>query len=165
MSESIGDPAAFAPRVITATAPADELTVHEAYAFACLNCGYGWEQAYEIAHGTDTDGRPRSLYRANGVPVPSPLTRPSCPGCAGAHVRIMRAGRVAEATSYWHASRHPARPEARSEAARPEQAGSEQTGSGSEDVSHAPARPRREHRLHLPFHLHLRRNHHGTPEV
>ena len=154
MSESIGDPAAIVsdpvpttaptPAVRTVTAAVGESAVHEAYAFACLNCGFGWEQAYEIVHTTDKEGRTKSVYRANGVPVPSPLTRPSCPGCGGEHVRIMRAGRVAETTSYWHTSLHPAPPA---------------------DVSHAPARPRRERHLHLPFHLHLRRNHHGTPEA
>ena len=156
MSESIGDPAAFvsdpvstpafSPTTRTVTARPEQPAVHEAYAFACFNCGFGWEQAYEIEHGTDVDGRPRSTYRANGVPVPSPLTKPSCPGCGGAHVRIMRAGRVAEATSYWHAPAHPA-------------------PAPAAEAGHAPARPRREHRLHLPFHLHLRRNHHGTPEA
>ena len=151
MSESIGDPAAFAPRASTATAPAQEPVIHEAYAFACFNCGFGWEQAYEIVHGTDAEGRSRSIYRANGVPVASPLTRPSCPGCAGEHVRIMRAGRVAEATSYWHAPRPAAQAPA--------------TSAQAAEASHAPARPRRERRLHLPFHLHLRRNHHGTPEA
>ncbi|MFC1415187.1 hypothetical protein [Streptacidiphilus cavernicola] len=150
MSESFGDPVTrTAAASGAATARVEEPVIHEAYAFACFNCGFGWEQAYEIEHGTGTDGRPRSTYRANGVPVPSPLTRPSCPGCGGEHVRIMRAGRVAEAASYWHAPLHPAVPAA----------------SPATEVSHAPARPRREHRLHLPFHLHLRRNHHGTPEA
>lgn len=119
-----------------------EAPIHEAYAFACMNCGFGWEQEYEIVHLVDADGRPRSVYQANGVPVRSPLTRPACPGCGGEHVRIMRAGRVAETTAYWQARVHPA-----------------------PAVGHAPARPRKERRLHLPFHLHLRRNHHATPEA
>ncbi len=157
MSESNGDPAANvsdpAPSTVptpvtrTVTTAVQESAIHEAYAFACFNCGFGWEQDYEIAHGTDREGRMKTVYRANGVPVPSPLTRPSCPGCGGEHVRIMRAGRVAETTSYWHSSLHPTPPA---------------------EVSHAPARPPREpgaRRLHLPFHLHLRRNHHGTPEA
>jgi hypothetical protein len=127
-----------------------ETPIHEAYAFACMNCGFGWEQAYEIVHQVDADGRPRVRYHANGVPVPSPLTKPSCPGCAGEHVRIMRAGRVAETAAYWQA---PLRPAPRPHPVPPE------------EVSHAPARPRKERRLHLPFHLHLRRNHHGTPEA
>ncbi len=25
-------------------------TVHEAYSFACMKCGHGWEQDYEIQH-------------------------------------------------------------------------------------------------------------------
>jgi len=128
----------------TRTTPIPE-TVHEAYAFACLNCGYGWEQAYEIEHRTDVEGRPVIRYRANGVPVPSPLTSPGCPGCGGAHVRILRAGRVAEAAAYWHAPRPAARPQ-------PPAGGTVST-----------ARPRRQHRLHLPFHFLLRRRH-TTPE-
>ncbi|MFC1413809.1 hypothetical protein ACEZCY_32140 [Streptacidiphilus sp. N1-12] len=131
------------------SAPVED-PIREAYAFACLNCGFGWEQAYEILHLVDVDGRPRAQYRANGVPVPSPLTQPSCPGCAGNHVRIMRAGRVAEVASYWHPAPVAA------PAPRP---------AAPAVPSHAPARPRRERRLHLPFHLHLRRNHHGTPEA
>ncbi|MHA6762509.1 hypothetical protein [Streptacidiphilus sp. PAMC 29251] len=129
------------------SAPVED-PIREAYAFVCLNCGFGWEQAYEITHEVGTDGRPKARYRANGVPVPSPLTKPGCPGCAGEHVRIMRAGRVAEAASYWHPG-----PEFHPAPGRPGRAG------------HAPARPRRQRRLHLPFHLHLRRNHHGTPEA
>ncbi|GLW55433.1 hypothetical protein [Kitasatospora phosalacinea] len=70
-------------------------TVHEAYSFACLNCGYGWEQAYDIEHHTTRDGRTAVEYTANGVRVPSPLRELVCPGCGGERVRIMRAGRVA----------------------------------------------------------------------
>jgi len=120
-------------------------TVHEAYAFACLNCGYGWEQAYEIEHRTDVEGHPVIRYRANGVPVPSPLSSPGCPGCGGAHVRILRAGRVAEAAAYWHAPRPAARPQPPANSSVPT------------------ARPRRERRLHLPFHF-LHRRRHTTPE-
>jgi hypothetical protein len=165
MSEHIGDPdrgeaagtaadtspigtatgTAAARTTTTRTTPAPE-TVHEAYAFACLNCGYGWEQAYEIEHRTDAEGHQVIRYRANGVPVPSPLSSPGCPGCGGSHVRILRAGRVAEAHAFWHAPR----PAARARAAVPESTVST-------------ARPRREHRLHLPFHFLLRRRH-STPE-
>ncbi len=27
--------------------------VHESYSFACMRCGHGWEQSYEIEHHTD----------------------------------------------------------------------------------------------------------------
>jgi hypothetical protein len=114
MSESAADPATAMlraedteSRAPAAPAPPTRSAVHEAYAFACFNCGYGWEQEYEIEHRPDTQGRPGTYYRANGVPVPSPLTKPSCPGCGGTHVRIMRAGRVAEAAAHWHAPLHP----------------------------------------------------------
>ncbi|MFD3511824.1 hypothetical protein [Streptomyces sp. NPDC058657] len=75
----------------TATAPG---AVQEAYAFACMKCGHGWEQAYEIEHHTDGFGRPFVVYRANGERVPSPLSHPSCLNCGGNVVRIMRSGQV-----------------------------------------------------------------------
>nr|WP_245984331.1 hypothetical protein [Streptomyces tateyamensis] len=76
--------------------------VHEAYSFACLNCGYGWEQGYEIEHHRARDGHLVIQYRANGVRVPSPLLKPACPGCGGHTVRIMRAGRIATVENSWH---------------------------------------------------------------
>ncbi|MFF9349510.1 hypothetical protein [Streptomyces sp. NPDC014734] len=69
-------------------------TVHEAYAFACMRCGYGWEQAYEIEHHVDGSHNPFIIYKADGEQVPSPLSRPTCTNCGGHVVRIMRAGRV-----------------------------------------------------------------------
>jgi hypothetical protein len=72
---------------------------HEAYSFACLNCGFVWEQAYEIEHVVDYNGQMVYRYKANGVPVASPLTHPACPGCGGPHVRIMASGRVARANA------------------------------------------------------------------
>ncbi len=73
-------------------------TVHEAYSFACMNCGHGWEQSYEIAHHTDEHGHTSCVYYAGSQRVPSPLTRPSCANCGGHLVRIMRSGRVSGAT-------------------------------------------------------------------
>ncbi|MFJ6810107.1 hypothetical protein ACIQRK_29555 [Streptomyces anulatus] len=70
-------------------------TVHEAYAFACMKCGYGWEQAYEIEHHVDVHGHAFVVYTADGERVPSPLSTPTCTNCGGHVVRIMRAGRVA----------------------------------------------------------------------
>ena len=196
MSEYLGDPDLTSTTATAVTTPDTKrvanstvtATVHEAYAFACLNCGFGWEQAYEIEHRTDHQGQPLVTYRANGVPVPSPLSRPSCPGCGGAHVRILRAGRVSEAAAYWHAP-HPARPTKAAETARPAEtaasapAASAATaaavtaadgGTGTETVAvqaaadqaaaaqaHPRARGRRH--IHLPFHFRLRRRH-TTPE-
>ncbi|GGV52835.1 hypothetical protein GCM10010277_49900 [Streptomyces longisporoflavus] len=69
-------------------------TVHESYAFACMRCGHGWEQSYEIEHHTDGEGKEFVMYRADGLHVPSPLSRPTCLNCDGHVVRIMRAGQV-----------------------------------------------------------------------
>ncbi|MFD3654135.1 hypothetical protein [Streptomyces sp. NPDC058620] len=69
-------------------------TVHEAYAFACMRCGYGWEQAYEIEHHVDGAGNAFVVYKADGERVPSPLSTPTCTNCGGHVVRIMRSGRV-----------------------------------------------------------------------
>ncbi|MFI9563277.1 hypothetical protein [Streptomyces rishiriensis] len=68
--------------------------VNESYSFACMRCGHGWEQSYEIEHHTDGDGRQFVLYVAEGRVVPSPLSRPACLNCDGHVVRIMRAGQV-----------------------------------------------------------------------
>ncbi|WP_157536343.1 hypothetical protein [Kitasatospora mediocidica] len=76
--------------------------VQEAYSFACLSCGYGWEQAYDIEHHRASDGHTVIQYHANGVRVPSPLLQPTCPGCGGHTVRIMRAGRVASVADSSH---------------------------------------------------------------
>lgn len=82
---------------------AEVTTVHEAYSFACMKCGYGWEQAYAIEHHTDADGRPLLIHYADGKRVPSPLGRRlTCPNCDSTVVRIMRSGRV---TSAEHARR------------------------------------------------------------
>ncbi|WP_231591492.1 hypothetical protein, partial [Saccharothrix sp. ST-888] len=58
--------------------------------------------AYEIEHHVAKDGHTVIEYHANGVRVPSTLLQPTCPGCGGHAVRIMRAGRVATAASPWH---------------------------------------------------------------
>src|SRR5688500_18900696 len=62
-------------------------TTHEAYAFACMRCGYGWEQAYEIEHHVDGSGNEFVVYTADGVRVPSPLSTPTCTNCGGHVVR------------------------------------------------------------------------------
>ncbi|MEU2184364.1 hypothetical protein [Streptomyces thermolilacinus] len=67
---------------------------HEAYSFACLGCGYGWEQAYEIEHHSDVTGHDFVVYRADGRRVPSPLSKPTCPNCGRHVVRIMGSGRI-----------------------------------------------------------------------
>ena len=69
-------------------------TLHEAYAFACMRCGYGWEQAYEIEHHVDGSGNAFVVYKADGERVPSPLSTPTCANCGAHVVRMLRAGRV-----------------------------------------------------------------------
>jgi hypothetical protein len=115
MSETIGSPLTgvaesaahpgtggmAAAHLVGAARPGAD-TVQEAYSFACLNCGYGWEQAYDIEHHRAQDGHLVIQYRANGVRVPSPLLKPTCPGCGGHTVRIMRAGRIATVEHSWH---------------------------------------------------------------
>ncbi|MGY3202232.1 hypothetical protein [Streptomyces sp. TE5632] len=80
--------------------------VRESYSFACMRCGYGWEQSYEIEHHKDTDGHDVVRYVANGRVVPSPLSRPTCLHCDGHVVRIMRPGRVASALGATHREHH-----------------------------------------------------------
>lgn len=90
---SITAPQATQPQAVRSTHTTGK-SVQEAYAFACMKCGHGWEQAYEIEHHTDASGRPFVVYRAGGERVPSPLSRPSCLNCDGTVVRIMRSGQV-----------------------------------------------------------------------
>ncbi|MFD7260500.1 hypothetical protein [Streptomyces sp. NPDC059874] len=87
------------PGPVAAAVPADASTasvqvVHEAYSFACMKCGYGWEQGYEIEHHVDGRGEPFIMYTVKGERVPSPLSNPTCLNCGGHVVRIMRAGQV-----------------------------------------------------------------------
>jgi hypothetical protein len=88
MSETIG------------TEETDTGTVREAYAFVCISCGFGWEQAYEIQHHVDLQNHPYVTYIADGKRVPSPLTRPACANCEGRKVRIMRAGQVSDVIAF-----------------------------------------------------------------
>ncbi|MFR0353098.1 hypothetical protein [Streptomyces sediminimaris] len=76
--------------------------VHESYSFACMHCGHGWEQSYEIEHHMDADGHEFVMYVAGGQVVPSPLTRPTCHNCDSHVLRIMRPGRVSSAREAVH---------------------------------------------------------------
>lgn len=76
--------------------------VHESYSFACMRCGHGWEQSYEIEHHVDAEGREFVQYVVDGQVVPSPLSRPTCQNCDNHIVRIMRPGRVASARDAAH---------------------------------------------------------------
>ncbi|MFF4270873.1 hypothetical protein [Streptomyces sp. NPDC001536] len=76
--------------------------VHESYSFACMRCGHGWEQSYEIEHHTGADGHDFVIYVADGQVVPSPLSRPTCHNCDGHVVRIMRPGQVSSVLDAVH---------------------------------------------------------------
>ncbi|MDO0933827.1 hypothetical protein QQY66_19840 [Streptomyces sp. DG2A-72] len=79
--------------------------VNESYSFACMRCGHGWEQSYEIEHHTDADGHEFVMYVADGRIVPSPLSRPTCQNCDNHVVRIMRAGQVSSVRDAEHRQR------------------------------------------------------------
>ncbi|MGW0755601.1 hypothetical protein ACWD1Y_03735 [Streptomyces sp. NPDC002814] len=76
--------------------------VNESYSFACMRCGHGWEQSYEIEHHTDAEGHEFVMYVADGQIVPSPLSRPTCQNCDNHVVRIMRAGQVSSVRDAEH---------------------------------------------------------------
>jgi len=79
--------------------------VHESYSFACMRCGHGWEQSYEIEHHLDAHGAEFVQYVADGRVVPSPLSRPTCLNCDNHVVRIMRAGQVSSVQNSLHQPR------------------------------------------------------------
>ncbi|MFE1781797.1 hypothetical protein ACFW9F_04185 [Streptomyces sp. NPDC059506] len=91
-------------------------SVHESYSFACMRCGYGWEQEYDIKHHPGAGGRTVYVYYTDGVPVPSPLTRPMCVNCGSQKVRILQAGSVAKVPPDWPGP-EPARGRPRSDGA------------------------------------------------
>ncbi|AJT66573.3 hypothetical protein [Streptomyces chattanoogensis] len=93
MSE-IAKTSPISPRGVSPFPRSAEPAAHEAYAFACMRCGHGWEQAYEIEHHLDAKGELHVVYYADGERVPSPLTRPTCLNCGSNVVRIMRSGQV-----------------------------------------------------------------------
>ena len=80
--------------------------VHESYSFACMRCGSGWEQSYEIEHHHDAEGHEFVMYVADGQVVPSPLSRPTCQNCDSHVVRIMRPGQVSSVRDAAHRSQH-----------------------------------------------------------
>ncbi|KNB54460.1 hypothetical protein AC230_00660 [Streptomyces caatingaensis] len=125
--------------------------MHESYAFACMRCANSWEQSYEIEHHVDAEGKPFVTYYADGVRVPSPLTRPTCANCGAHVVRIMRSGQVSQVADALHlASRTSVSP---ASPTGPFMSGGIRVGEGG-----APAAPEpRHHHWHLsdllhPFH-------------
>jgi hypothetical protein len=109
--------------------------VHESYSFACMRCGHGWEQSYEIEHHLDAEGTEFVMYVADGRVVPSPLSRPSCLNCDGHVVRIMRAGQVSSAQNSLRRPT-PVRPRKASDNETPESAEAENAGSAAGEERH-----------------------------
>jgi len=145
MSEIAGQAGAMAPAG-TDTGQTDRgaatAVVHESYSFACMRCGHGWEQSYEIEHHLDGDGNEFVMYVAGGHVVPSPLSRPSCLNCDSHVVRIMRPGQVSSAQNSLHRHRRPV-PRA--------------VGETLDEPQTEPGKPRENHHWHLsdllhPFH-------------
>ncbi|MFE1288554.1 hypothetical protein [Streptomyces sp. NPDC058751] len=150
MSETTGQPGGVAAGQVTeqtgrrGTASA---VVHESYSFACMRCGNGWEQAYEIEHHRDAKGAEYVVYVAGGEVVPSPLSRPTCLNCDSHVVRIMRAGQVSSVRD----SLLSAAPRHRRQAPRRSGGGPEgETQAGPADAQAGPADASKE-----PRHWHL----------
>ncbi|MFJ9537188.1 hypothetical protein ACIRPX_08040 [Streptomyces sp. NPDC101225] len=130
--------------------------VHESYSFACMRCGHGWEQSYEIEHHTDTDGHEFVMYVTGGQVVPSPLSKPTCQNCDGHAVRIMRPGRVSAARDAEQRQYHRTPPQTGpvkmpKTAETPEQAETPQTEAGP---AQAPEAEPQHHHWHLSDLLH-----------
>ncbi|MFD3590300.1 hypothetical protein [Streptomyces sp. NPDC058683] len=118
--------------------------VHESYSFACMRCGHGWEQSYEIEHHTDAENHEFVMYVANGRVVPSPLSRPACQNCDGHVLRIMRAGQVSSVHSA-----------AQQASRRPVQGGrAEEAETGPAAATEASAQVKAHHHWHLSDLLH-----------
>ncbi|MFE0192931.1 hypothetical protein [Streptomyces sp. NPDC058989] len=132
--------------------PRPEPAAHEAYSFACMKCGHGWEQAYEIVHQTDGKGELHVVYYADGERVPSPLTRPTCLNCGSNVVRIMRSGQVSMVSDAI-ASMHQRQP-AGEKNGKKKQVPKERTGSTAEGAPEAGR-----HHWHLSDLLHPFQHH------
>ncbi|MBL1099000.1 hypothetical protein [Streptomyces coffeae] len=148
MSDIAGTSNGVQPTARLPIGPAVGEVAHEAYAFACMKCGHGWERSYDIEHHVDGEGRAFVVYFTDGEPVRSPLTSPDCDNCGAHLVRIMRAGQVSSALEGARRGRRAA--------------------SGASGVSGAPAAPsgdeedetrRRKHHWHLSDLLHPFQHH------
>ncbi|KPI21648.1 hypothetical protein OK074_7358 [Actinobacteria bacterium OK074] len=124
--------------------------VHESYSFACMRCGHGWEQSYEIEHHLNAEGHEFVMYVAEGKVVPSPLSRPTCQNCDGHVVRIMRPGQVSSARNSMHHSAPHQRRGSVATGAVADSAGGEGGAAGSE----AGLGEAKEHHWHLSDLLH-----------
>ncbi|MET9893575.1 hypothetical protein ABZZ47_25855 [Streptomyces sp. NPDC006465] len=150
MSETTGRTGGIAAGQVTEQTghrSAATAVVHESYSFACMRCGHGWEQSYDIEHHRDAEGGEFVTYVANGRVVPSPLSRPTCLNCDSHVVRIMRAGQVSSVLDSMHSMTH----------RQPRPAAPRRSGKGPEEAA-APAEssatPEEPHHWHLSDLLH-----------
>jgi hypothetical protein len=161
---------------ITGTAVA-----HEAYAFCCMRCGHGWEQAYDIEHYVDGSGKNIVVYKADGIRVPSPLSSPTCQNCGGHVVRIMRSGQVSSVRALMTEQYHPAKTSKAAKAGKAAKAargeegatasagatgaaadGPGQDGPGQDGATGAVEPAGEHHHWHFSDLLHLFQHHHRT---
>ncbi|MDT0545871.1 MULTISPECIES: hypothetical protein [Streptomyces] len=152
MSEIAGTSSGVRPIAHTTTDATDGEVAHEAYAFACMKCGHGWEQSYDIEHHVDAEGRAFVVYFTDGLRVRSPLTSPNCHNCGADLVRIMRSGQVS--TALRSLTGQPRRRGRRA-------AGADGEASDGASAAQAPReeRQRRGHHWHLSDLLHPFQNH------
>ncbi|MFH8365983.1 hypothetical protein [Streptomyces sp. NPDC018031] len=158
MSDTMGTASSGVTHPIhhTDPGPAVREVVHEAYAFACMRCGRGWEQAYVIEHHVDADGKPFIVYLADGERVPSPLSRPTCAACGSHVVRIMRSGQLSPFAA--RGNQPPVGP-----LVPPQEATPDAAGGGAAPGATAERRAAGRHRWHLSDFFHPFR-HPGRPE-
>lgn len=135
---------------------------HEAYAFACMKCGHGWERSYDIEHHVDGEGRAFVVYFTGGRRVPSPLTSPDCVNCGAHLVRIMRSGQVSSVLESARRGRpHTAR--GRENGTGAAEAAADAPTDIAPDAATAPENEgtarRRAHHWHLPNLLHPFQHH------
>ncbi|MFD5747770.1 hypothetical protein [Streptomyces sp. NPDC127033] len=121
---------------ITGTAVA-----HEAYAFCCMRCGHGWEQAYDIEHHVDGSGQNVVVYKTEGVRVPSPLSSPTCQNCGGHVVRIMRSGQVSSVRALMTEQHHPAKTAKSAKTAKAQKAAEAAEAAGDAGGAGTPGQP------------------------
>ncbi|MGW0731544.1 hypothetical protein [Streptomyces sp. NPDC002851] len=121
-------------------------SARESYAFACIRCGHGWEQTFDIRHYLDGSGTEFVMYFADGQRVPSPLTRPTCLNCGGHKVRIMQAGQVSSILDLLHGRTEPRRGAEATEARKATEA--------TQERESPPSEPRERHHWHLSDLLH-----------
>ncbi|MEU4891087.1 hypothetical protein AB0B12_04160 [Streptomyces sp. NPDC044780] len=133
---------------------------HEAYAFACMKCGHGWERSYDIEHHVDGAGRAFVVYFTDGLRVRSPLTSPDCVNCGAHLVRIMRAGQVSSALESARRGRAHTSRGRKADTDAPGTATDTTTGTAADRTpeNEGPAR-RRTHHWHLSDLLHPFQHH------